>query len=428
MNFEIWFDDGDLSIFEIGFPMLKRHGMTATVAIITGYVGKNYPLYRRQPCPFVNIEQLKELIEEGWEIASHSVTHRSFLDLNPDETLAELVDSKKWIEENLGVTPRKFAFPMDLATPEQIELAGEYYEYVRPIPPRGIDAIFHRFILEKGYLRYYSANRVSPELEKVLLPNFSLSRATRAATREEQSQIHAAARWVFLTGCNNSGITLIDYLLGLHPEIDPLKIEGHQIVLTSKTSYPGNYLMPSPAVIRRPDGKRLNRVWTENLEVFRKPIVELPFLKDALMSARASTSGMWTMEKSQLTMIRMLWTQRRFSDSRFIVIVRNGYCVAEGIRRRFNRYLGSPGWENEKQMTVARAARHWAAAHEIMLEELEDVKDYAVLRYEDFCKDPEYMLIKLFEFLDLPPFDYSEILNKPIPIFKGYHPKWRSEI
>lgn len=422
MEFNIWFDDGDLSIYEIGFPMLKRHGMTATVAIVTGYVGKNYPLYRRQPCPFVNIEQLKELIEEGWEIASHSVTHRSFLDLSPDETLAELVDSKKWIKENLGVTPRKFAFPMDLATPEQIELARDHYEYVRPIPPRGIDAIFHRFILEKGFLRYYSANRVAPELEKVLLPNFSLSRAA-TDPREDQSQIHADARWVFLTGCNNSGITLIDYLLGLHPEIDPLKIEGHQIVFTSKTSYPDNYLMPSPAVIRRSDGKRLNRVWTENLEVFRKPIVELPFLKDALMSARASTSGTWTMEKSQLTMIRMLWTQRRFSDSRFIVMVRNGYCVAEGIRRRFNRYLGSPGWEDEEPMTVTRAARHWAAAHEIMLEELEDVKDYAVLRYEDFCRDPEDMLIKLIEFLDLPSFDYSEILSKPIPIFKGYRPE-----
>ena len=424
MAFDIWFDDGDLSIYEIGFPRLKSHGMTATVAIVTGYVGKNYPLYRRQPCPFVDIEQLKELIEEGWEIASHSVTHRSFLELSPDEVLAELVDSKRWIEENLGVTPRKFAFPMDLATPEQIELAKEHYEYVRPIPPVGVDAIFHRFTIEGGYLKYYSGlHKISPELERTLLPEFTQPRTGASNPGEDQSQIHADAKWAFLTGCNNSGTTLVDYLLGLHPEIDPLKCEGHQIRGNMKTPYPRNYLMPSPAVIRRPDGKRLNRVWTENLEVFRKPVVELPFLKHALMSVRATESGIWTLEKSQLTMVRMPWTQRQFSNSRFIVIVRNGYCVAEGTRRRFNRYLGSPGWEDVEPMTVARAAKHWNKAHEIMLEDLEDVKDYAVFRYEDLCRDPADMLARILEFLDLPPFDYSETLSKPIPIFMKHRPE-----
>ncbi len=403
--------------------MLKRHGMTATVAIVTGYMGKNYPLYRRQPCPFVNIEQLKELIEAGWEIASHSVTHRSFLELSPDEVLAELVDSKRWIEENLGVSPQKFAFPMDLATPDQVELAREHYEYVRPIPPLGIDAIFHRFTLEDGNLRYYAGTcRIAPELKKILLPNFTEERVA-TAPGEDQSQTHVDARWLFLTGCNNSGTTLIDYLLGLHPEIDPLKCEGHQLITSRKTTYPSHYIMPSPAVIRRTDGKRLNRVWTENLEVFRKPVVELPFLKQALMDVRASTSGTWTMEKSQLTMVRMPWTQRRFSDSRFIVIVRNGYAVAEGTRRRFNRYLGSPGWEDTEPMTVARAARHWNKAHEIMLEDLKEVKDYAVFRYEDLCRDPADMLARLLEFLDLPPFDYSETLSKPIPIFKKHRPE-----
>lgn len=422
MDFDIWFDDGDLSIWEIGFPMLKRHGLTATIAIVTGYVGKNYPLYRRQPCPFVDIEQLKELIEEGWEIASHSVTHRSFLELSLDEILAELVDSKKWIEENLGMTPRKFAFPMDLATAEQVELARKHYEYVRPIPPQNIDAIFHRVIIEKNSMRYFLAGKISPELQEILLSNFSPGTSASAKDPgEDESQIHVDARWIFLTGCNNSGTTLLDYLLGLHPEIDPLKCEGHQIKLNKKLSYPDNYIMPSPAVIRRPDGKRLNRVWTENLDVFRNPIIELPLLKNALMGVRASTSGIWTMEKSQLTMVRMLWTQKRFTRARFVIIVRNGYCVAEGIRRRYNKYLDR--WPDESPMTVARAARHWNKAHEVMLDDLKDLEGYAVIRYEDFCRDPADMLDRLIEFFELPPFDYTQILDKPIPIFRGYRPE-----
>ncbi|GAH85467.1 unnamed protein product [marine sediment metagenome] len=70
-------------------------------------------------------------------------------------------------------------------------------------------------------------------------------------------------------------------------------------------------------------------------------------------------------------------------------------------------------------MTVARAAKHWNKAHEVMLNDLKDLKNYAVIRYEDFCRGPADMLNQLIEFFDLPPFDYTPILDKPIPIFKG---------
>lgn len=60
-----------------------------------------------------------------------------------------------------------------------------------------------------------------------------------------------------------------------------------------------------------------------------------------------------------------------------------------------------------------------------MLEDLKDVKDFAVFRYEDLCRDPADMLARLLEFLDLPPFDYSETLSKPIPIFKKHRPEMK---
>lgn len=425
MKFDIWFDDGDLSIWEMGLPILKRFGLKATVAIITGYVGRNYDLHRVQPCPFMDVHHLEEFLDEGWEIASHGVSHRHFTTLTDEEVVTELLDSKEWIIENLGVEPKKFAFPNDLATPEQIELAKEHYEYVRPIPPDDIHAIIHRITLSpSGHKVISSAKPMTPELRKLLHVGGKLD----SVVVDEQRKVGAVARsekpghWIFLTGCNNSGTTLLDYLLGLHPDIDPLNVESHQIRISGiVTTYPDQFILPSPVVVRRPDGKRLNRVWTENLPVFREPIVEVPVLRYALKKVRKTTDGIFTMGKSPDMMVKMLWMQKRLPRSRFVIIVRNGYCVAEGIRRRYNKYLDR--WKNESPMTVARAARHWSKAHEVMLNDLRDLEGYAVIRYEDFCRDPADMLDRMIEFFELSPFNYTPILNQPIPIFRGYRPE-----
>ncbi len=430
MDFNIWFDDGDLSVFEMGLPMLKRFGLKATAAIVTGYVGKNYPLHRVQPCPSMGIPHLEELIEEGWEIASHSVSHRHFTTLNKEEVEAELLGSKQWISDNLGIEARFFAFPADMATPAQIDLANEHYDYVRPIPSRA-DAIIHRIKLNaQGQKVVDSAYDINPKLKKILRIGSGTPTDTRSHTRS-QSRSHTRSQpwgpvwhpepdnWIFLTGCNNSGTTLIDYLLGLHPAIDPLKMEVHQIRIPGiVTTYPHHFILPSPAVIRRPDGKRLNRVWTENLPVFREPILEVPILRYGMKLIRQTTDGTHTMGKSPDFMVKMPWVQKRLPRSHFVIIVRNGYAVAEGIRRRYNVYL--EGWKDEEPMTVARAARHWNKANEIMLNDTKDLKNFAVIRYEDLCRNPADMLRRLVEFFVLPPFDYEDVLSKPIPIFKGY--------
>ena len=437
MAFNIWFDDGDLSIWEMGLPMLKRFGLKATVAIITGYIGKNYDLQRVQPCPFMDVHHLEELLDEGWEIASHSATHRHFTTLNEEEVLEELLKSKQWIIDNLGVEPKKFAFPADMATPLQIGVAQKYYEYVRPIPPPDdIHAIIHRITLS-GTRKIVSAARpMTPELEKTLHLGGAPIRTGVVDAKRREVIAHESEkpdRWIFVSGCNNSGTTLIDYLLGIHPDIDPIKSEVHQIRIKGVvTSYPEGFILPSPAVIGRPDGKRLNRVWTENLPAFREPIVEVPILKFGIKACRKTTDGVYTMGKSPDLMVKMPWFQKRLPDSRFVIIVRNGYAVSEGIRRRFNLYLnpekpflqdvtGKIGYlKDEEPMTVARAARHWNKAHEVMLEDITDLKNYAVIRYEDFCRDPADMLNRLVDFFELPPFDYAPVVEKPIPIFKGY--------
>jgi len=153
IGINVWFDDGHISINDFGPPIFREIGVTPTVAIVTDYVGKrledvtkyiNYEL--------MTVEMLRNLIREGWEIASHTKTHRRLSKLSWDDAVEEIVGSKKWIEENLGITPKKFAAPFNDMTEDQKKLAESVYEYVRPrIPPRppqkdGIHAILHAII------------------------------------------------------------------------------------------------------------------------------------------------------------------------------------------------------------------------------------------------------------------------------------------
>jgi len=61
------FDDGIVSAHQTAFPVLKSRGQAATAAIVAGKIGANDD--------YMNARQLRELERNGWEIASHGLTH-----------------------------------------------------------------------------------------------------------------------------------------------------------------------------------------------------------------------------------------------------------------------------------------------------------------------------------------------------------------
>lgn len=141
INNLIWFDDGYLNTYEVAYPILKRYGLTAILSVVTGRVGVTINILGGK-ARLMTLEQIRTLVEDGWEIAGHSHTHPTkrydgygFAALSLEETRVEVEESKKWIEENLGVTPTKFVAPNASVTKEQMELIRNYYPYIRP--PRG---------------------------------------------------------------------------------------------------------------------------------------------------------------------------------------------------------------------------------------------------------------------------------------------------
>lgn len=99
-------DDGYLSFYTHGWPLLKKYNFEATVFIQTETVGGG---------DFMSWNQIKEIQNAGIEIGNHSASHAYFLDL-PAGEIAEafekdLEKSGSELKKHLGKTPKIYAYP-----------------------------------------------------------------------------------------------------------------------------------------------------------------------------------------------------------------------------------------------------------------------------------------------------------------------------
>ena len=128
--------------------------------------------------------------------------------------------------------------------------------------------------------------------------------------------------WLFLLGVNNSGTTLLETILGRHPEISKLPEEGQYL----------SHALP------RPNQMKLRRLWTERIDAFRKRpedggMLSASRLKwDWLCHYPVDRRTRFFMEKSPPNTMRGPWLQNHFRPTSFLALTRNPYAVTEGIR------------------------------------------------------------------------------------------------
>jgi peptidoglycan/xylan/chitin deacetylase (PgdA/CDA1 family) len=96
------FDDGCASDLHVAAPLLREKNFNATFYVTVDHLGK---------AGYLTKTELRDLSDLGFEIGSHSLTHRHLNDLDAKEIRIELLDSKKALEEITGKPVEHFSCP-----------------------------------------------------------------------------------------------------------------------------------------------------------------------------------------------------------------------------------------------------------------------------------------------------------------------------
>lgn len=122
----ITFDDGYEDNFTEAYPVLAAAEASATFFVPSAHVGKPHRM---------NAGQIEELAAAGFEIGSHSRTHRELPYLSDDEIHDEVAGSKKELEAIVGSRVESFAYPrgvFDFRCRAIVESAGYLRAVVTP--------------------------------------------------------------------------------------------------------------------------------------------------------------------------------------------------------------------------------------------------------------------------------------------------------
>lgn len=202
-------------------------------------------------------------------------------------------------------------------------------------------------------------------------------------------------RWIFIIGCYNSGTTLLNEILASHPYIEGLPHEG--VVLTD--------------ALPRPEEEGWTRMWHRCYDQMRIRPREGPERAQRIKSQWSlyySCEADNLLEKSIANAARIPYLQKYFRPAYFIYIVRDGYAVAEGIRRK-----ADPGrWNNPKYQggyPIDLCARQWRRSDEVVSAARSRAERFLHLQYEELTENPAQVVGQITEFLGLSSLPEDEL-------------------
>ena len=118
------FDDGFADNLEHGVAALADEGAVGTVYVVVSRIGAtdgNDPDAGRM----LTLAELRDLRAVGWEIGSHTLSHPRLPDIDEPSQRREVLESKKRLEDLLGVTVASFAYPYGLYDATTLRLVQE---------------------------------------------------------------------------------------------------------------------------------------------------------------------------------------------------------------------------------------------------------------------------------------------------------------
>ncbi|MGY1591294.1 polysaccharide deacetylase family protein [Geodermatophilus sp. SYSU D00708] len=121
------FDDGYADFLTTAVPVLRRHGMTATVYVVAGHMGATNSWDTGPQFPIMTADQVRAVAAAGHEVGSHTVSHARLAGADPDVLAAEVTDSRRLLEDVLQAEVPGFCYPYgayDAAAADAVRAAG----------------------------------------------------------------------------------------------------------------------------------------------------------------------------------------------------------------------------------------------------------------------------------------------------------------
>lgn len=124
----ITFDDGYENLHQHALPILAAQGFSAMVYLVADEIGGKAKWLAQkniEPYPLLNSHQIQEMVAQGIEFGSHSVSHPRLSQLPRNQALTELTTSKQRLEDTFSMPFEHFCYPFGDHKVETIQLARE---------------------------------------------------------------------------------------------------------------------------------------------------------------------------------------------------------------------------------------------------------------------------------------------------------------
>ncbi|MET8976274.1 polysaccharide deacetylase family protein [Streptomyces sp. NPDC004539] len=137
------FDDGYADFVDSALPVLRAHGMTATLFVLPGRLGGDNawdPLGPRKP--LLTADGIREAAAQGVEIGSHGLTHVDLTQADDETLSAETAQSRERLQELLKSEVTGFCYPygtIDERAVAAVRAAG--YGYACAIDPGALNGV-----------------------------------------------------------------------------------------------------------------------------------------------------------------------------------------------------------------------------------------------------------------------------------------------
>lgn len=108
------FDDGFEDFYQTAAPQLGARNMGATVFLVANHIGGTNEWDTKLgdvSAPLMSLEQIKELMERGFEFGSHTLTHCHLDQVDEAAQRDELFGSKSALEAKLDRPVDTFCYP-----------------------------------------------------------------------------------------------------------------------------------------------------------------------------------------------------------------------------------------------------------------------------------------------------------------------------